>query len=59
VSGRLAVIILITATQTVAFFTVPSLPPFRVEPTAHWWLSLPVIALGVVAFGEGVVGALV
>ncbi|AJC53640.1 ABC transporter permease [Streptomyces sp. 769] len=48
--SRITVILVITAAQTAAFFTVLALPPFSVRLGGSWWLCLPAIALGALSF---------
>jgi ABC-2 type transport system permease protein len=48
--ARVVVSLVIALVQTAIFIGVASLPYFGLKLSAYWWMSLPVIAAGTLAF---------
>jgi ABC-2 type transport system permease protein len=50
VAARVGISLLIAFAQTAIFIGVASLPYFGLQLTAYWWMAIPLIAAGTLAF---------
>ncbi|MGK5499944.1 ABC transporter permease [Streptomyces sp. URMC 125] len=50
IAARVGVNIALALVQTLVFVGVAALPFYGLEPTGYWWLSLPLVVCGTLAF---------